>query len=86
MFKVCGIIGISKIAIFNFSRTEWVKKKSKKIKSYPKPPKLVKQSLFKQVQKNANNFFREYPISFLMIYRLIDFALVIPWLLMFTVC
>ena len=94
--------------------------KSKKFKNHSKPPKLVRQSLFKQFQQKPNiflvfhwkyyffasynlvydlhlssnisemvrvniaftrKFFKEYLISFLMIFRLIYFALV-----MFKVC
>ena len=50
MFKVCGIIGISNIVFFNFSGTEKVKQNQKKVSNHSKPPKLVKESLFKQFQ------------------------------------
>ena len=33
MFKVCGIIGISKIEFFNFSGTERVKQNQKNLKT-----------------------------------------------------
>ena len=59
MSKVLGIIGISKVEFFNFSGTESVKqndKKKKKIKNNSKTPKLVRQSLFKQLQQNPNTF------------------------------
>ena len=50
MFKVYGNIGILKTEFFNFSGTERVKQNFKKIKTHPKPPNLVRQSLFKQFQ------------------------------------
>ena len=60
MSKVLGIIGISKVEFFNFSGTERVKqndkKKKEKIKNNSKTPKLVRQSLFKQLQQNPNTF------------------------------
>ena len=46
MFKVYGIIRISKINFLNFSGTEGVKK-SKIWKNHSDPPKLVGQTLFK---------------------------------------
>ena len=44
IFKVCEIIGNSKIEFFNSSSTERVKE-NKKIKNHSKPPKLVSPSL-----------------------------------------
>ena len=38
------------LLVFNFSGTERVKQNQKKIESYSKPPKLVKESLLKQFQ------------------------------------
>ena len=65
MFKVCVIIGISKIGFFNFSGTERAKQnQKKKIKNHSKPPKLVRQSLFKQFQQIPE-------IVYLMIYGVI---------------
>ena len=43
MFKVCGIIGISKTEFFNFSGTEGIKQNQEKIKNHLKPPKLLSQ-------------------------------------------
>ena len=74
LFKVCGIIGISKITFFNFSGIERVKEDQKKVKNHSKPPKLVSQSLFvlstnsnisKTVRINIafkKRFFKEYLI------------------------
>ena len=45
IFKVCGIIDVSKIEFFNFSGTERVNQNKKNNQS--KPTKLVSQSLFK---------------------------------------
>ena len=56
MFKVCGIIGISKIEFFYFSGTERVKQNQKKLKTIKKPSKLVSKSLFKHCQQSLNNF------------------------------
>ena len=56
MFKICGIIRILKIAFFNFSGTERVKQNQKKMLNNSKPPKVVKQSLFKQFQQKQNIF------------------------------
>ena len=53
MFKVCGIVRISKIEFFTFPGTERIKQ-TKKNKSHLKPPKLVIQSLFKKFQQNRN--------------------------------
>ena len=42
MFKVCGIIGTTKIEFSNISSTERVKQNEKqKIKNHWKPPKFV---------------------------------------------
>ena len=98
LFKVCGIIGISKITFFNFSGIERVKEDQKKVKNHSKPPKLVSQSLFvlstnsnisKTVRVNIafkKRFFKEYLIWFMTVYRLIDFAFVVLKLLLFKVC
>ena len=56
MFKVCVIIGISKIEFFNLCGTERVKK-NQKLKTYSKPPKLVVQSLFNQSEQVPNILF-----------------------------
>ena len=55
IFKVCGVIGISKS---NFSIFPVLKglDKIKKIKNHLKPPDLVRQPLFKQFQQNFNFF------------------------------
>ena len=47
MFKIYGIIRISKIEFFNFSYTERVKQNKKNFEKHAKPSKLVRQSLFK---------------------------------------
>ena len=57
MFKVCGIIGVSKIEFFKVSGIEMVtqnqkkkkqkkKKENEKLKNHSKPSKLVRKSLF----------------------------------------
>ena len=59
MFKFCGIIGISKTEFFKFPGTERVKqnppppkkKKERKNQNYSKPPRLVRQLLFKKFQQ-----------------------------------
>ena len=56
MFKVCGIIGVSKIEFFYFSGTERVKQNQKNLKTIKKPSKLVSKSLFKHCQQSLNNF------------------------------
>ena len=57
MFKVCGIMGISKIEYFNFYSTERVFKKLKKEnKNHSKSLNLVSPSLFEQYQKIWNIF------------------------------
>ena len=56
VFKVCGIIGISEIEFFNFSGTERVKQNQKNFKNHSEPPKLVRQSLFKQFKQIPNIF------------------------------
>ena len=66
MFKVCGIIGISKTKFFNFSSTERVKhntninkyiiNNTNKNQNHSKPPKLVRQSLFNQFQQRLKLF------------------------------
>ena len=48
MLKNCGIIEISQIKFLNFSGTERVKKTTEKIEKRSKPPKIVRQPLFKQ--------------------------------------
>ena len=127
MFKVCGIIGISKIEFFNFSGTEKVKQNQKKLKTIQNLLSLKEnhfssnsnksQTLFwfftenltpslpvpcwavhyTNLLSNSNisitmrvnivflrMFFEEYLISFLMISRLIDFALL--WFSSFLFC
>ena len=55
MFKVWGIIRISKIKLFNFSRTEKVKQnQGKKIK----PPKIAKAINLKAIPTKIDHFFR----------------------------
>ena len=57
MFKVRGIIGISKMEFFDFCGTERTKKnKKKKKKNHSKPPKLLSQSLLKQFKQIPNIF------------------------------
>ena len=52
VFKVCGIIGISKIEFFNFSDTERVKKKSKLIEvAFPEFPDLLMPQSIKYLLK-----------------------------------
>ena len=55
MFKVYGIMAISKIEFFLFSGLKRLKKVWK-IKNHSKPPKIFRQSLFKQLQQNLNIF------------------------------
>ena len=66
MFKVCGIIGISKSRLSIFLSTEIVKKKSKTFKDHSKPPKLVSQSLFKEFQQIPNIFFFTETLTLLL--------------------
>ena len=66
MFKFCGIIGISKTEFFKFPGTERVKqnpnkkkkkkKRKRKNQNYSKPPRLVRQLLFKKFQQKPNIF------------------------------
>ena len=71
MFKVCGLIGISKINFFNFSGTQRVKHYSKqKIKNHSKPPKLVSQSLF--------NNFNTFQIFFWFFTEALTLSLLVP--------
>ena len=53
MLKIYVIIVISKIKLFNFSRTDTVKK-IKKFKNHSKLAKFVSQSFFKQFQQIPN--------------------------------
>ena len=56
MFKTCGSIGIFKMEIFNFSGTERVKKKNKKLENHSKPPNItirVNIAFTKQFLKNV---------------------------------
>ena len=55
MLEICGIIGFSKIAFFNFSVSERVNK-IKKIKNYSKPTKFSRKSLFKKFQLKSDFF------------------------------
>ena len=57
LFKVCGIIGISKIEFFSFSRKERFEQNKKRIKNYLKPHKLARQTLLKQFQQKPRIFF-----------------------------
>ena len=57
MFKVYGIIGISKIELFHFFGIERVKQNKEKIKKHEKLPTLLIQSHFKYFQQNPNIFF-----------------------------
>ena len=125
MFKVCVIIGISKIKFFNFSGTERVKQNQENLKTIqnhlslsvnhfssnvnnllrffcfllklkPYAPlggsqnrPFFGQQCFKNGKSKhclAKHFLKEYSISFPMVYRLIDFALVVLNLLMFKIC
>ena len=68
IFKVCGIIGISKIEFFKVSGIEMVtqnqkkkekKKENEKLKNHSKPPKLVRKSLSSNSNKPKAFFFIE---------------------------
>ena len=64
MFKVCGIIGISKIEFFNFSGAERIKQNKKKNnkKKHSKTSNLLRQSLCKESGESKhyiyNNVFK----------------------------
>ena len=66
MFKVCGIIGISKSRLSNFPVLKQLKKKKKTFKDHSKPPKLVSQSLFKEFQQILNIFFFTETLTLLL--------------------
>ena len=60
MFKICGIIGISKIEFFNFSSTKRVKHTHThthtKITNHLKPPKLVRHHFSSNFNKTRRFF------------------------------
>ena len=57
MFKVCGIIGVLKIELFHFFKTERVKQNKKVVRTIWNLLSLVRQSLSKQFQKKKLNIF-----------------------------
>ena len=65
IFKVCGIIGMSKIEFFKVSGIEMVtqnqkkkekKKENEKLKNHSKPPKLARKSLSSNSDKSRKLF------------------------------
>ena len=97
MFKICEIVEISKIDFLNFSGTERVTgfftgnlALSLPVTRYARQNTDLpsNSNISKTVRLNiafAKKFFKRYSISFLMIFRLIDFALVVLYLLMFKI-
>ena len=56
MFKICGIIEISKIEFFNFSSTERVKRNQKKLKTI-RNLLSFKTIIFQAIPTKAKHFF-----------------------------
>ena len=57
MFKVCGIIEVTKIEFFNYSRTERVSKIKKKKKETLKTSQACKTITFQAIPANAKFYF-----------------------------